>query len=509
LFKRTIFVIFFSMSMLLHGCRGCSKESEQKTLTEEINKVATEVSNATDNSEAQMQCAKTNYMETQNTIANALADNNFKNDPALINDIHASAKIAEESAYSAQSSAEIAMSKYKAAEKAYSSLIEDVEVPSEHSQSTKEIKDVVGKANKDALRADGFQIKAKEYAHLAGKSEQDYENAIAAVSEIVKTEKIVKDVGNLVENAKQNIIQAQNSLMKLETTYKIGNMDEANQAYREILELSRNTEKIMTDGEQNVKLINDYLGNIDKKLSSINAQHTEDNKSALADAMDKMSDKTQKTAYLAESLAIELDQQYELMNEIMGKTKGFSDGDFQKNKKNTLESSDRKDGSNTSNVYPIEIPSMPLPPKIVSLPKGFLDVENIVEDETINEHVATIKGSWLQVSGGNKADFLPGGYLTNVLTFKSRDILQIRRTFGKEEVIKIVWRLKYRQNKENTEFVIESDGKQELLKRSHRGIKELGVDVEAARQSIPATFQYELLKDGRIIINDKIYQPIK
>ncbi len=509
LFKIIIFVLGLSVSFLLSGCRRSSKENEQKILMEEIKKATIEVSNAADNSEAQMQQAKTNYMETQEIIAKALAAKSLKDKRPLIDEIQASAKMAEESADFARTSAEIALSKAGVAEKAYSSLTEDFGTLSDHSQVTEEIREVINEANKDALRADKFQVKANEYAHLAKKSEQNLENAITAVSEMAKADEITVEMENLVENAKQNVIQAQNSLEKLETAYKTGNMNEANRAYNKILELSGNTEKIIIDGEQDIKLIDDCLGNIDKKLNPINERHTEDNKSLLVEALDKMLDKTQKTGYLAESLNIELDQEFELMKEIRGNARELTGENFQVNRKSMPENPDRKYNSNISDVDLAEIPSMPVPPRIVSLPKGFFELEKIEEESSINEHVPTLNGNWEQVSGSTDADFLPGSYLTNKLTFKSRDVLEIRRSFGKEDAIVITWRLKYQLDKKNYELVIRSDGNQKLLKKSQSGLKGLGVEIEAARQSMPAILQYELLKDGRIIINDKIYKPIK
>ncbi|HUT59738.1 MAG TPA: hypothetical protein VNA25_17970, partial [Phycisphaerae bacterium] len=157
-----------------------------------------------------------------------------------------------------------------------------------------------------------------------------------------------------------------------------------------------------------------------------------------------------------------------------------------------------------STVAPNQIPHVPPPPAPVTRSKP----EGIVRPPELVQATVEIWGRWRQVEGGNRADFLPGGYVNSTLVFRYDGLVEVRRSFGKDEVIQQVWRIGYEWNKDRSTLTLGSDPKSRPPPESLKGFAVADATVEGAVRALPAALSCSRLDEGRIRIGDKVYAPI-
>jgi len=134
--------------------------------------------------------------------------------------------------------------------------------------------------------------------------------------------------------------------------------------------------------------------------------------------------------------------------------------------------------------------------------------EGIVRPPEPVQATVEIRGRWQQVDGGNRADFLPGGYVNSTLVFRYDGLVEVRRTFGKDEAIQQVWRIGYEWNKARSALTLGDDPKSRPPPESLKGFTVTGAAVEGAVQALPAALSCSRLDEGRIRIGDKTYAPV-
>ncbi len=149
-----------------------------------------------------------------------------------------------------------------------------------------------------------------------------------------------------------------------------------------------------------------------------------------------------------------------------------------------------------------EIPALPVLPKIIQVPKGTvgtLRTETKLPPSNKDE-------IWEQVSSGSEADFLPGGYSASKLTFHANGILEVQRSFGKKSEVVIMWRLRYKWNKDRTEIAIGQDENQRIVPDSLKGftIEEFGISAQAAIRTLPTTLPYQRMENKQIHLGEKV-----
>ena len=121
-----------------------------------------------------------------------------------------------------------------------------------------------------------------------------------------------------------------------------------------------------------------------------------------------------------------------------------------------------------------------------------------------------VRGRWRQIEGSVGPDFLPGGYASSVWVFRYDGLLEVRRTFGKDEAFQQTWRVGYEWDKEKNILTLGSEPKRNPPPESLKGftLGDSDVTVQAASQSLPLTLPCVRIENGRLRIGDKVYEPV-
>ncbi len=151
-------------------------------------------------------------------------------------------------------------------------------------------------------------------------------------------------------------------------------------------------------------------------------------------------------------------------------------------------------------VDPADIPDIPLPPPVRSAPKGVTEAPGAVPS-------APVTGRWLQTCNRSGPDFLPGGYVKSILVFRADDVLEVHRTFGKKEEMKLTWRIGFVWNDARTRLTLGVSSEKRPPSESLKGfaIPELGIRATVANQTLPVTLNCHRLADGAIRLGPKEY----
>lgn len=149
------------------------------------------------------------------------------------------------------------------------------------------------------------------------------------------------------------------------------------------------------------------------------------------------------------------------------------------------------------------IPSLPVSPKIVRNPIGGFELPDLPE-EPIKEST----GKWTQIEGGSGADFLPGNYSTSEFDFKVNGVLEVKRTFGINNEIILMWRVGYEFNDKKNALILGKNPKKKPLPSSLTGFSmaESNISAQAANISFPATIDFVQIDENRIKIGSKVYR---
>ena len=159
-----------------------------------------------------------------------------------------------------------------------------------------------------------------------------------------------------------------------------------------------------------------------------------------------------------------------------------------------------------SKVAPGQIPNLPPAPPPTTRAKP----EGIVRPPTEPPPPVEVRGRWRQVEGGSGPDFLPGGYLNSVWVFRYNGLLEVRRTFGKDESFQQTWRVGYEWDKDKNTLTVGSDAKRRPPPESLKGftLGDADVTVQAASQPLPMALPCVRREKGRLRIGDKVYEPV-
>jgi hypothetical protein len=93
----------------------------------------------------------------------------------------------------------------------------------------------------------------------------------------------------------------------------------------------------------------------------------------------------------------------------------------------------------SSDIAATDIPTLPEPPKTLSAPQGVIAPPT----QPAATQPAGILGRWRQASQGSASDFLPGGYISSVIIFRSDGVLEVHRAFGQNSDVALTWRVGY------------------------------------------------------------------
>lgn len=148
------------------------------------------------------------------------------------------------------------------------------------------------------------------------------------------------------------------------------------------------------------------------------------------------------------------------------------------------------------------LPKLPPMPVLTSKPRGLL----IPKNEPPPVTTKTME-RLQQVCNNHEPDFLPGGYAESEFYLRADNILEVRRFFGDNKDVSMIWRMDYRWNEDHTYLLLGNDPKRRPPDASLEGftIKDIGVKASTATESFPVELPYEKLPDGRIQLGKKIY----
>jgi len=169
----------------------------------------------------------------------------------------------------------------------------------------------------------------------------------------------------------------------------------------------------------------------------------------------------------------------------------------------------RTPGRPTSILQLRDIPKPPPPPPkrlTPSRPRG------VVAPQREPERQITVFGQWREVKPAfepGKADFLPGGYTSSLFTFRGDGVLEVRRTFGKDEALQQTWRIGYSWNEDKSVLILGKDPNRRPPASSMKGFQAGVAVVQPPEQTLPLTLRCLRNKDGSIRLGGKRYIPVK
>ncbi len=139
-------------------------------------------------------------------------------------------------------------------------------------------------------------------------------------------------------------------------------------------------------------------------------------------------------------------------------------------------------------------PKVIFAPARKSTPTGLLKPKKFVETKM------TILGKWTQAMGGARADFLPGGYTQNTLVFRSDGVLEVHRTWGKDSVIKQVYRMSYCWKNDRKQLLLGEKPEDRPAKAARKAfyIPELGISAFAPVENFPV--RLNCIRKGKNVI---------
>jgi hypothetical protein len=96
-----------------------------------------------------------------------------------------------------------------------------------------------------------------------------------------------------------------------------------------------------------------------------------------------------------------------------------------------------------------------------------------------------------------------------VWLFRYDGLLEVRRTFGKDEAFQQTWRVGYEWDKDKNVLTLGSEPKRCPPPESLKGftLGDADVTVQAASQPLPMALPCVRLQGGRLRIGDKVYEP--
>jgi len=152
-----------------------------------------------------------------------------------------------------------------------------------------------------------------------------------------------------------------------------------------------------------------------------------------------------------------------------------------------------------------KIPDLPHLPKIRTRPKGI-----VIATTRPSRRVSTNDGRWVQVAGGTAADFLPGGYESNMLVFRQDGNLEVTRTFVGKGRISQKWRIGFRLDQQKGTLVLGADRKNRPSSSLMRGehLLKLVPSIKPGVRSLPVELRMERISDKVIRVDGKTYKRV-
>jgi len=160
-----------------------------------------------------------------------------------------------------------------------------------------------------------------------------------------------------------------------------------------------------------------------------------------------------------------------------------------------------------SDLADAEIPDLPKAPDSVSLSEGAItSYDNGNEEKAI-----AVLGRWKQVSRDTSSDFLPGGYTSSILAFRTDGMLEVTRTFGKQGLLKLTWCVGYTVDKEKKTISLGGDPNARPSRESLKGflLPSAGIRATDAESELPLKIRCKRLSEARMQIGPKLYVPAK
>ncbi|MEI7836312.1 MAG: hypothetical protein WCK05_07850 [Planctomycetota bacterium] len=153
-----------------------------------------------------------------------------------------------------------------------------------------------------------------------------------------------------------------------------------------------------------------------------------------------------------------------------------------------------------------DIGAVPLVPELVTprpRPTGIIEAET-----PVTTRPTRILGAWSQVDGDQDADFVLGGYASSTIVFRVDGILEVRRVFGTESPISMVWRMSCDWSQDGRTLTLGKEENAKTLAASLKGfaISGSGIRSTDAAQSLPLTTTVTRLANGDIRFNGKTYR---
>jgi len=152
-----------------------------------------------------------------------------------------------------------------------------------------------------------------------------------------------------------------------------------------------------------------------------------------------------------------------------------------------------------------KIPDLPHLPKIRTRPKGI-----VIATTRPSRRVSTNDGRWVQVAGGTAADFLPGGYESNMLVFRHDGSMEVTRTFIGKGRISQKWRIGFRLDEKKGMLVLGADRENQPSASLMRGehLLKLVPSIKPGIRSLPVELRMERVSNEVIRVDGKTYKRV-
>jgi hypothetical protein len=147
------------------------------------------------------------------------------------------------------------------------------------------------------------------------------------------------------------------------------------------------------------------------------------------------------------------------------------------------------------------LPTVPRLPSVQSRPSGIVLAN---KEASVPE---TCKGRWVQVNGGNAADFIPGGYSASCLAFRDDGTAEFSRTYSNGTITR-KWRIGFEWNPKTEMLTLGSDPKNRPSADSLKGadIKALDNSVTLSARELPVAFRITRPSKNQIQFDGKTYE---
>jgi len=146
-------------------------------------------------------------------------------------------------------------------------------------------------------------------------------------------------------------------------------------------------------------------------------------------------------------------------------------------------------------------------PKAPRLPSAQPRPSGIVLANKEASATEACKGRWIQVKGGNVADFLPGGHSVSYLAFRDDGTAEFGRTYAKGTITR-KWRIGFAWNPKTGTLTLGSDPKNRPSADSLKGtdIKALDDSVRLSARELPVAFRITRPSKNQIRFAGKTYE---